>query len=563
MSLEVLANELLLEIYRYLNACELIHSFHQLNERFNQLLSLHFQIYPLDLRMISKTNFDSLCNDHLPFLTDQITSIHLSNEDETPNQPQLFFSSGFHFHRFRHLQSLSLYHIHSTQFINEILLTTPSLIYLDIRTCPFDGEHEQAEICFNRIWSLNHLQICHFNEIFSSKATRISSSIQQLSLQSISLSFNALTWIFQHTPALQILKIQIEDFSDGWMFDSIFPPLTKLTMDFRGTLDNLRNLLRHLPNLSNLTLTISRIYITGYQWEDFIEHSLKHLLIFRLLMFYQFNPSINIHDELQDLYQSFRTPFWIDEHRWFIRYHCHTESRRIQLYTLPYAFPKFIHIASDASQSTYLINRNYQSLNSVHHLIYDDGLIRLGFQFPSVYHLELALPFEERISSVIPHLDQLKSMEIISSLHCDELIEHLHQFLNQAIHLYSLTIDYLILLQLSTIQTRNSSIRRLDLMINDGHFYGMECISLIQSFLGDQCEVLLMNFEHRSIVIQVIEQMPKLRALICQCQDDQWGESTDSLSTDDELLQWLTNHLPRNALINRDDQETSAIRIWF
>lgn len=566
MSLESLANELLLDIFRYLNTVDLVHSFHRLNHYFDQLLSLHFQIYPFDLRSISKKNFDSLCLHHLPFLTDQLTSIHLSNEEETPNQPQLFLSSVFHFHRFLHLQSLSLYHIHSIQLINEILTNTPLLIYLNLRTCHFDGDHQQTEICFNQIWSLTRLQICHLNEIFSSTATTISSSIQQLSLQNSSLSFDALAWLFQHTSALQILQIQIEDFSDGFLFNSIFTSLNRLTMDFRGTLENLQMLLRNLPNLSNLTLTISRIYINGYQWEDFIRHSLKKLLIFRLLMFYQFDELINIHQELEELQQSFQTQFWFDEHQWFIQYHCHTESRRIQLYTLPYAFPRFFYIPSDISQSTCSMQRKYQSFKSVRNLIFDDGLTRLGFQFPNIHHLELTLPFIQNMSSVMPRLNHLTSMEIVSITHSDEFdqsILRLRHFLDQAIHLYSLTIDYLILSALSTIRTENSSIRRMDLMLNDGHFYGVECISLIQSFLGDQCEVLLINFEHRSIILRVIEQMPKLRALICQCQDDQWGENTNSLSIDDELMQWLIDHLPRNSSINRDDQETSALRIWL
>ena len=560
MSLESLANELLLDIFRYLNTIEVIHSFHQLNHHFDQLLSLHFQIYPFDLRSISKQNFDNLCIHHLPSLTDQIISIHLSNEEETPNQLQLFLSSGFHFH---HLQSLSLYHIHSIQLINEILINTPLLIYLNIRTCHSDGDPQQGEICFNRIWSLIHLQTCHLNEIFSSTATRISSSIQQLSLQNSSLSFDGLTWLFQHTSALQTLQIQIEDFSDGFIFNSIFPTLNRLTMDFRGTLENLQILLRNLPNLSNLTLTISRIYINGYQWEDFIRHSLKKLLIFRLLMFYQFDESINIPEELQQLHQSFQTQFWFEEHQWFIQYHCHTVSRRIQLYTLPYTFPKFFYIPSDISQSTCPTERKYKS---VRNLIFDDGLTGLGIQFPNIHHLELTLPFVQNISLVVPRADHLTSMEVVSITHSDEFdqsILRLRHFLDQAIHLYSLTIDYLILSQLSTIRTRNSSIRRIDLMLNDGHFYGIECIALIQSFLGDQCEVLSINFEHRSIILHVIEQMPKLRALICQCQDDQWGESTDSASNTDELIQWLTIHLPKTSSINRDDQETSALRIWL
>jgi hypothetical protein len=100
-------------------------------------------------------------------------------------------------------------------------------------------------------------------------------------------------------------------------------------------------------------------------------------------------------------------------------------------------------------------------------------------------------------------------------------------------------------------------------MANDGHFYGLECISLIQSFLGNQCEVLLINIENRSIVLDLIENMSNLRALTIQCQDDQWGDSNESLLNEDELIQWLKFRIPSNSLIIRDEREMSVIRLWI
>ena len=565
MNLECLPNELLLKIFGYFKSIELLPSFHPLNLRFNQLLFLHFQTCPLDLRSISKTNFDRLCRFHLPSFIDHITSIHLSNEDETPNQPQLFLSYGAF--QFIHLQSLSLYQISSTQLINEILLGSPRLIYLNLRTCHFDDDDEQqAEICLNTIWNCQQLQICHLNEMFIPTVTSISSSIEQLSLQNQGLACECFIWIFEHTLALQTLQIQIRDYSDEVTFPLIFSSLTKLNLDFRGTFGNLQILLVNLPNLSKLILQISEIYINGYQWEDLIRRSLPKLMTFRLLMHYQFDSTININEELDQLLQSFQTKFWLDEHRWFIQYHCDTSSRRIHLYTLPYTFSKFSPIPCDISQSTCPIGREYRSFNSVQRLLFNDDLIQLRFQFSKINHLELTLPFDANISSIIPCFDHLISIDIVSIPHSDQFeqsIVQLHQLLDQTIHLYSLNIDYLILSQLSSLRTRNSSIRRLDLMLNDGHFYGLECISLIQSFLGNQCEMLLINFEHRSTILHLIEQMPNLRALICQCQDDQWGESTDSLFPDDELIQWLRMHLPSHSSINRDENEISAIRIWL
>jgi hypothetical protein len=521
--MESLANELLLDIFEYFNSIELIHLFHQLNNRFNQLLYQHFRKCPLDFRSIYKQDFDSICQVHLPLLTNQIISIHLSNEDETPNQLNFFLSYNFYFDN---LQFLSLYHIHS---INEILIHCPNLIYLNISKCHFNDDIEQAKISMNHIWSLTKLQFCYLNDFFVSLLTITSSSIQKLSIENHSLSFNCLNSLFQHTPHLQNLNITIRDPSN-----EIFK----------------------IRNLSKLIIRISDIYITGYQWKEMI----GQLKIFRLLMSYQFDVRKNIHDEFEQLFESFQTKFWIEEHQWFIRCDCQIQSRTIQLYTLPYTFKEFVNYDFDLSKSTCPIDG---SLNYVKNLIFDNYLSRLGLQFPNIYSLELAFPFDDTLWSVIPNFNRLKSLEIISIVHSNEFdpsILRLCQLLNRAINLYSLTIDYLILSQLSI---NNQSIHRLDLMVNDGHFYDFECISLIQSLLDDRCEVLLINIENRLIIFDLIENFPKLRALIFQCQDDQWGDSNESFLHEDELIRWLKNSLTSNCSIIRDENEISVIRLWI
>src|SRR5690348_10608894 len=129
----------------------------------------------------------------------------------------------------------------------------------------------------------------------------------------------------------------------------------------------------------------------------------------------------------------------------------------------------------------------------------------------------------------MPKFDRLKSLEIESfgfSCPANQSITRLRLILDQAIHLYSLKIDYLTMLQLSSVQITNKSIRRLDLLANDGHFYGLECISLIQSLLGDQYEVLLIYVENSFIVLNLIDKLPNLRGLTFRSQEN-----------DDELIQ--------------------------
>ncbi len=84
---------------------------------------------------------------------------------------------------------------------------------------------------------------------------------------------------------------------------------------------------------------------------------------------------------------------------------------------------------------------------------------------------------------------------------------------------------------------------------------------MIQSLLDDRCKVLLINVQNRTIIFDLVQKLPTLRALIFQCQDDRWGDT--SVIDDDELLEYFKSHLSSNHLITRDESELSSLRIWI
>ncbi|CAF4584085.1 unnamed protein product, partial [Rotaria socialis] len=330
-------------------------------------------------------DFDSIGQNKLPFVANQIKSIHLSNDDDTLQHPSLFFSYGFRFQQFTKLRSLTLYYIRSTDLINNIISDCSHLIDLNI-----------------------------------------------------------------------------------------------------SSLETVTNLPKSMPNLSELIIETDGIYINGYWWKQIIISNLRKLRVFRLLMFYESDIEKTIHEEIDQLLESFQTKFWLDEHQ------------------------------CDMSKSTCPIDKKYSSSKYVNILILDYFLLKFAskfpLQFPNIHHLELSCPFDDVLWSVIPKFDRLVSIELVSIIHPDETdqsITDLHQLLDRAHYLHSITMDYLIISQLAL-------------------FYGLECISLIQSLLGDQCEVLLINIENRSIVVDLIENVPNLRALTFQCQDDRWGDTNES-----------------------------------
>ncbi|CAF3924113.1 unnamed protein product [Rotaria sp. Silwood1] len=108
MNFELLPNEIILDLFEYLSLIDLFRGFFALNFRFNKLLYQQFQKYHLDFRLISKTNFNNICQYYLSSITGQIISLHLSNDDDTPQEIELFpYHDDYQLCQLIHLQSIS------------------------------------------------------------------------------------------------------------------------------------------------------------------------------------------------------------------------------------------------------------------------------------------------------------------------------------------------------------------------------------------------------------------------------------------------------------------------
>ncbi|UJR14460.1 hypothetical protein I4U23_001457 [Adineta vaga] len=341
-------------------------------------------------------------------------------------------------------------------------------------------------------------------------------------------------------------------------------------MKFYESFHILSYFLKNLPNLSELIIETDEIWIDGYQWEDILMNYLKQLKIFHLLMFYQINSEKNIIDEITYLIESFQTTFWLNEYQKFIRCDYHSEHGRTCLYTLPYGFRKFKSDTCNMSISTYPKEKMSKAFHSVRSVVLssvtNEFASKTSVQLSNIQHLELYYPFDDKFWLVLTNFDRLRSLEIISIpflSETDRHIDYVYSLIERSKYLYSLSMDYLVLEELSTMSTPIKSIRRLNLMANDGHFYGSECISLIQSCFGNQCEILFINLENRTIALDIIHQMSYLRVLIFQCQDDQWEDNQETMSTTDELLPYFKQHLSSNCSILRDEHESNIIQLWI
>ena len=101
--LDLLPVELLHILFTYFLAHEILLTFSDVSDYINAVL-LTYSAYRLDLRSIRKSDFDLVRRNILP---EQVIALTLSDDNDTPDQSELFFSY-FQIEEFTQLRSLTL-----------------------------------------------------------------------------------------------------------------------------------------------------------------------------------------------------------------------------------------------------------------------------------------------------------------------------------------------------------------------------------------------------------------------------------------------------------------------
>ena len=584
MKLEAFANELFFDIYEYLGAVHLFHAFYGLNHRFNCLLLTKHPSYHLDFRSISKDRFEHMCHDHLPSIIPRVRSLHLSDGDQTPDLPRSFLSYQLNLDRFLHLRTLVLYQIRTFQIFQQFFVPSSklaSLTHLKLIECYFNYAHEEMSSLFNGIWSLEKLVHFTLDQITSRKIllTMISTaslSIKSLIIDKVTTDCEGLRHLFNHTPSLQRLTINlVYGFPKEDLLISC-PSLRSLRLTFHGSIDTLTNLLRRLPALTSLRLQTDTLFCDGSGWEQILVRCLPRLKVFQLKMNLRFPDSTDVDDRVDRLLDTFRSGFWLDEHRWFVR--CDWDPLNIfnegMLYTLPYVFDDCFYFDAALSRSTCPDQTQQWSYDRVQLLSHEnpgtaltkDSTFSLA-RFPSLVQLKLSFAFEDSFWSCLPSLSQLTSIHI-AWLDSDFAYRQCQEFLQRAYHLQSLTLGQTTYLSMGFFSIRSPSIRQLDLINeskSDTRFFdASECETLSQSSLILHCEVLLIGIQYRRSIVALVDAIPNLRSLTCQFKDDEHTLGC-SKPVNDELIQWLKTHLPSSSShsISRDEKRRHLIRFWI
>ncbi|CAF1662273.1 unnamed protein product, partial [Adineta ricciae] len=211
MHLDDLANELFLEIFQYLSTFDLLRSFYDLNHRINQLLFAHFRTAVIDFGSTSLDDFRLVCRDYFPSFVNCVTSLRLSNDDETPQQMEVFLEHGLALPQLLNLRSLTLHNIRSNSNVLHTMISEcrslPRLTRLTLSDCYLPGDRMNTPTFFNNIWSLSNLIYCYLSIGFTSGGfvlpTVKSTSLKSLFVPYVKFDQIEFSMICQQTPSLE------------------------------------------------------------------------------------------------------------------------------------------------------------------------------------------------------------------------------------------------------------------------------------------------------------------------------------------------------------------------
>ncbi|UJR14774.1 hypothetical protein I4U23_001762 [Adineta vaga] len=299
MQLESLPNELLLDLFLYFNGVHLICAFHKLNSRFDKLVFLHFQSNNLNFQSGSKTDLDIVFQQHLPFLTNRITSLYLSDTCKNIRQTICLRANNLTVNRFIHLQTLRLFRIFFSFKIMDRTIyrldRLSCLIHLEITACRFKSSY------FHKIWYIPYLKRCILNNRIKfdqlKTPTEISYSLEYLAL-TLPRGHPLPSLSHEATSSMEVLNLTLRDVTYG-----------------------LTRFLENMSNLCKLTITTEERIIDGLDWEESIADYLPKLKILRFLMEFILEGDESNEKHIDQILDTFRSRFWLHDRRWFVRCH--------------------------------------------------------------------------------------------------------------------------------------------------------------------------------------------------------------------------------------------------
>jgi hypothetical protein len=516
MKFEFLPNEILLECFQYFDACEIFHSFDQLNNRFNQLIR-HIPLC-IDFQNINKSIFDEFCTKMLlnPTIKNQIYSLYLPNDDRC-FQTNAFWSH-FSFNEFPNLQT----------YISTISLL-PDLMYNSLLIKPPNAKIKTLDLIFSNLRTLSILTLD-----FTSPNTHQTSFITNLTLSEC--GFKQFDQLLTYTPMLKYLYINSmysEQFDTTFSSDEerCYVYLNKLILEnFSGTFNQFELLVKRTPNLKWLLISTSKQVdmIDGDRWKQLIRSSLSHLTVFKFIF------DNLAHSRMPDImakFQQFQTNFWQNEHHWFVE--MILAGNLTSIFTIPYFKNAFKIPPNGKRYQNNSINHIDTFANVTYLTLYTEAVTgNCQDYFPSVTNLRLIpnddMPVTEKHVEYLKKIINLLNLKHLDISYYNKMLIPASIFLTlikEAQQLSSLKIDWNLLASFfignDLCNYQNKMIKVLHICDNNSHliddYFDVEKFCQIFS----NVEHLKYEYGHANQLLFSLNRLSKLSTIAANWKTDE------------------------------------------
>ncbi|CAF1028053.1 unnamed protein product [Adineta ricciae] len=317
--LDQLPVELIFNIFTYLSTAEILHSFYSFSRYLRKCIR-NYDGYKVNLKAISKRQFDRIFRAIRP---DQIVTLTLCDDEETPGQMSLFFTLFPAFEQsFIRLECLHIRNFEACPILHPMnVLHTISIDFVQWPVHSFGiANIQKFDEKFASIFRLPTLRTLILNKEsvnnrFNIQILPTNENITQFEIHLRTI--DNLSLLFKCFPNIQRLTFSLNTTSVDDDFTSEFRiprSLTHLTMKVSfGLRDEIKRILQSCPMLIYLNIHIEWKQTDTLQWLDadwwqsIVEEFLPRLEIFRLQVDIPSSPELNI---TNDSLKGFQTQFW-------------------------------------------------------------------------------------------------------------------------------------------------------------------------------------------------------------------------------------------------------------
>lgn len=397
---------LLHSLFTYFLAHQLLFSFSEVSDYVNTAL-ISYAAYQMDLKSIRRVDFDFVCRRIRP---EQIISLILSDDHDTPGQTELFFSR-FRLEEFTHLRSLTLNKIEfeSLECILVNLDKLKQLKSLSFNNDIFRSKHplrfrddsdacNQMNLLLSNSLSLIFPQLdrLHLNMHVDFRKIRLS-NLRHLKLERCFI--DDLNPIFQNVPQLKSLDVGLYIEKPIVEMNLTSSQLIRLKLviklSYRISMNLMVEFLSNLPNLKHfeLILNCDSDFVDGQRWEMLTKS-------FRTFDFKFYLPF----DVKPDDLHSFQTSYWLVEKCWQV------VGGKCCLFTIPHFAPNHVEINKWSDEWP------IESINTIY-----INAIPIN-PFPRYLHIKKLYLNRTLSRPQILSMIELKELECLSILSLDDLL---------------------------------------------------------------------------------------------------------------------------------------------